>query len=165
MYTCQTRGFLQGKHRVFLALTNWWTLKNRRFSVLAFGAHSRFEKMQENSRKHQLTRRFVTRKLWQNNGKQFVFKALTMQWTPVKQLVFLLFTVVENCRIMERILEFTVRKANGKPRILRSENSSECTQNVAFYNVNRSFSKQVNATFFAVDLDAIVELRMTMLLN
>ena len=51
---------------------------------------------------------------------------------------------------MERILEFTVRKTNGKPRILRLENGSECMQNAAFCNVNRSFSKRVNATFFAV---------------
>jgi len=71
--------------------------------------------------------------------------ALTTRWTPVKRLVFLLFTVVENCRIMERKLEFTVRKTNGKPRILQSENARECTQNAAFCNVN---VKWVNATFF-----------------
>ena len=71
-----------------------------------------------------------------------------MLWTPVKRLVFLMFTVVEKCRIMERKLEFT----NGKSRILRSENVSECTQNATFCSVNRSFSKRVNATFFAVIL-------------
>ena len=51
---------------------------------------------------------------------------------------------------------------NGrKTRVHRQENKrktsdftigkrSECTQNSAFCNVNRSFSKRVNATFFAV---------------
>ena len=53
---------------------------------------------------------------------------------------------------MERKLEFTVWKTNGKPRILRLENESECMQNAAFFNVNRSFSMRVNATSFAVVL-------------
>ena len=57
---------------------------------------------------------------------------------------------MENCRIMERKLEFTGWKTNRKPWILRSENASKCSKNAAFCNVNRSFSKRVNATFLAV---------------
>ena len=57
---------------------------------------------------------------------------------------------MENCRIMERKLEFTSWKTNRKPWILRSENASKCSKNAAFCNVHRSFSSRVNATFFAV---------------
>ena len=89
-----------------------------------------------------------------NNGIQTVYRALTALLTPGKQAFFLALTEKENCRIMERILEFADQKTTRKFRIFRLQNAGECLKNAAFSLIRSSFSERVNTTFLAV---AVVE--------
>ena len=133
-------------------LTYPWTLDDTWFSSVIYALT-----VLENGRKRivfngkRLWKQcFVTGKTPVNNGIQTVFPSVNRTLNTKKTIVFIEFTVEENCWIMERILQFADSKTTGERWIFFSENVRKCVNNAAFWNIHNLFSERVNTTFFAV---------------